>query len=84
MVLGGTPIARRSEVRAAIVAVNRVGINLNQLVKLANTGVVLSPALLRELRAVRAEIDALRQAFLAALRGEPPEALEAGDPEAGA
>jgi hypothetical protein len=62
---------------SAIVAVNRVGGNLNQVVKLANTGIVLPPDLLRELHAVRAEIDALRQAFLASLRGEPPEASEA-------
>jgi len=70
LVLGGTPIARRSEVRSAIVAVNRVGTNLNQLVKLANSGILLPPELLRELHAVRAEIGTLRQAFLAALRGE--------------
>jgi len=77
VVLGGTPVVRRSEVRSAIVAVNRVGGNLNQVVKLANTGVVLPPDLLREVHAVRAEIDALRQAFLASLRGEPSEAPEA-------
>ena len=69
--LGGTPIARRSEVRSAIVAVNRVGTNLNQLVKLANSGILLPPELLREIHAVRAEIGTLRQAFLAALRDEP-------------
>jgi mobilization protein MobC len=68
---GGTPIARSSEVRSAIVAVNRVGTNLNQLVKLANSGILLPPELLREIHAVRAEIGALRQAFLAALRDEP-------------
>ena len=71
LVLGGTPIARRSEVRSAIVAVNRVGTNLNQLVKLANSGILLPPELLREIHAVRAEIATLRQAFLAALRDEP-------------
>jgi len=71
LVLGGTPIARRSEVRSAIVAVNRVGTNLNQLVKLANSGILLPPELLREIHAVRAEIGTLRQAFLAALRDEP-------------
>ena len=71
LVLGGTPIARRSEVRSAIVAVNRVGTNLNQLVKLANSGILLPPELLREIHAVRAEIGTLRQAFLAALREEP-------------
>ncbi|HXO41758.1 MAG TPA: plasmid mobilization relaxosome protein MobC [Thermoanaerobaculia bacterium] len=70
LVLGGTPIARRSEVRSAIVAVNRVGTNLNQLVKLANSGILLPPELLREIHAVRAEIGTLRQAFLAALRDE--------------
>jgi hypothetical protein len=74
LALGGTPVARRSEVRAAIVAVNRVGNNLNQLMKLANSGLVLQPDLLRETAALRAEIDALRQAFLAALRGEPDQA----------
>jgi hypothetical protein len=70
LVLGGTPVARRSEVRSAIVAVNRVGGNLNQVVKLANSGIVLAPDLLREVSAVRAEIGALREAFLAALRGD--------------
>ena len=71
LVLGGTPIARRSEVRSAIVAVNRVGTNLNQLVKLANSGILLPPDLLQEIHAVRTEIGTLRQAFLAALRDEP-------------
>jgi hypothetical protein len=85
LVLGGTPVARRSEVRSAIVAINRVGGNLNQLVKLANSGVVLLPDLLREVTGARAEIDTLRQALLAALRGDPTAAIAAatiptGDP----
>jgi hypothetical protein len=71
LVLGGTPLARRSEVRSAIVAVNRVGTNLNQLVKLASSGLLLPPELLRAIHALRAEIGTLRQAFLAALRDEP-------------
>ncbi len=78
LVRGGTPVARRSEVRSAIVAVNRVGTNLNQLVKLANSGTPMPGALLRAVRAVGAEIDGLRQAFLAALRGDPGEPEELG------
>jgi len=64
--LGVKPIARRPELRSAIVAVNRVGNNLNQLVKLSHTGVVLAPDLLRVVRQVLVELHALRAAFLRA------------------
>ncbi len=64
VVLGVTPVARRPLAHAAIVAINRVGNNLNQLVHLAHTGVVLAPDLLRALTAVLAEIRALRDALL--------------------
>jgi hypothetical protein len=43
VVLGVKPVARIPETRRALAAVNRVGNNLNQLVKLAHSGVVLAP-----------------------------------------
>src|SRR6202521_1827710 len=64
--LGVKPIARRPELRSAIVAVNRVGNNLNQLVKLAHTGVVLAPDLARVVREVLVELHALQRALLRA------------------
>ena len=70
VVLGVKPIARRPELRSAIVAVNRVGNNLNQLVKLAHTGVVLAPELVRVVREVLAELHALQRAFLRADSGD--------------
>jgi hypothetical protein len=69
VVLGVKPIARRPLAHSAIVAVNRVGINLNQLVKLANSGVVLTPELLAVVRHVLAEVRAVRNALLRADAG---------------
>jgi Bacterial mobilisation protein (MobC) len=68
--LGVKPIARRPELRSAIVAVNRVGNNLNQLVKLAHTGVVLAPDLVRVVREVLVELHALQRALLRADAGD--------------
>ncbi|HEY6322832.1 MAG TPA: plasmid mobilization relaxosome protein MobC [Thermoanaerobaculia bacterium] len=76
VVLGVKPIARRPELRSAIVAVNRVGNNLNQLVKLAHTGVVLAPELARVVREVLVELHALQKALLRADAGD------AGEPSA--
>jgi hypothetical protein len=65
VVLGVKPVARIPDSRAAIVAVNRVGNNLNQLVKLAHSGVVLTPELLRVIHDVLGEIRTMRDALLA-------------------
>jgi hypothetical protein len=64
LVLGVKPIARIPAIRSALVAVNRVGTNLNQLVKLANSGVVLAPDLIRVIHEVLAEIYAVQMMFL--------------------
>ena len=66
VVLGFTPSPRRPLERSAIVAVNRVGNNLNQLVHLANSGMLLPPDLLRAIAQVRAEIHALQDALFRA------------------
>jgi hypothetical protein len=64
LALGVKPIARIPATRSAIVAVNRVGTNLNQLVKLANSGVVLTPELVGVILEVRAEIQAMAKKLL--------------------
>src|ERR1700687_2305003 len=66
LVLGFNPSPRRPLVRSAIVAVNRVGNNLNQLVHLANSGIILAPDLIRAVAAVLAEIHALQDVLLRA------------------
>lgn len=76
VVLGLKPIARRPEIRSAIVAVNRVGNNLNQLVKLANSGVVLAPELVLVVREVLAENRTMLQKLLRVDSGDdrqPPD-----------
>ncbi|HXM71058.1 MAG TPA: plasmid mobilization relaxosome protein MobC, partial [Thermoanaerobaculia bacterium] len=73
VVLGVKPVARMPATRAAIVAVNRVGNNLNQLVKVANSGVVLAPDLLRVVREVLAVIWALQERLFRADSGDDPE-----------
>ena len=70
VVLGATPRARRPELRSAIVAVNRVGNNLNQLVRLANSGVVLSPELVGAVHDVLVELRALQKSQLRADAGD--------------
>jgi hypothetical protein len=64
VILGVKPVARIPDSRAAIVAINRVGNNLNQLVKLAHSGVVLTPELLRVIHDVLGEIRTMRDALL--------------------
>jgi hypothetical protein len=71
VVLGVTPAARRPLSHAAIVAVNRVGNNLNQLVHLAHTGVVLPPDLRRAVEEVRRTVQALRDTLLSADLADP-------------
>src|ERR1700680_323695 len=75
LVLGFRPIARRPPARSAIVAVNRVGANLNQLLRLAGDGIVLAPDLIHAVAAVLDEIHSLRDALLradAAGASDPP------------
>jgi len=64
---GLPPAPRRPLTRSAIVALNRVGNNLNQLTKLAHGGVLLPADLFAAVRAVHHEVRALREA----LEGEP-------------
>jgi hypothetical protein len=80
VVLGFHPVARRPETRSAIVAVNRVGNNLNQLVHLANSGIVLTPALLRAVAEVLAEIHALRAQLLEADSADGADPADAPEP----
>jgi Bacterial mobilisation protein (MobC) len=78
-VLGVTPVARRPVAHAAVVALNRLGNNLNQLVHLAHTGVLLPPDLHRAVAAALGQVLALRDALLDADRtgaDEPPEPPE--------
>jgi hypothetical protein len=64
VILGVKPIARRPLAHSAIVAVNRVGTNLNQLVHLANSGTVLTPELLAIIHQTLAEVRSLRRTLL--------------------
>ncbi len=66
LVLGFKPIARRPLARSAIVAVNRVDANLNQLVQLASNGVILAPELMHAVATVLEKILSLRDALLKA------------------
>jgi hypothetical protein len=66
LVLGFKPIARRPLARSAIVAVNRVDANLNQLVQLASNGVILAPELMHAVATVLEKILPLRDALLKA------------------
>lgn len=76
VVLGVKPIARIPATSAAIVAVNRVGNNLNQLVKLANSGIILAPDLMRAVGDVLAEIQALQERLFRAYSGDKPNPAE--------
>ena len=64
---GLPPAPRRPLTRSAIVALNRVGNNLNQLTRLAHGGALMPADLFAALRAVHQEVRALREA----LEGEP-------------
>jgi hypothetical protein len=66
LVLGTTPSDRRPDVRAAIVALNRLGNNLNQLTKLAHGGTLLPRDLHLAVEQVLAEVRRLRDALLEA------------------
>ena len=66
LILGFKPIARRPLARSAIVAVNRTGASLNQLVQLTSKGIILTPDLTQAVAGVLEEIHALRDALLRA------------------
>jgi hypothetical protein len=70
VVLGVKLVARRPEIRSLIVAVNRVGNNLNQLVKLANSGVVVTPDLVRAVQEVLVEMQGVRKVLFRVDAGE--------------
>lgn len=69
LVRGRPPTARWPLARAAIVQLARAGNNLNQLVKLAHSGTLLSAALLGAVRSVLAEVRAVRRALQDEPRG---------------
>ncbi len=69
LVRGRPPTARWPLARAAIVQLARAGNNLNQLVKLAHSGTLLSAALLGAVQSVQAEVRAVRRALQDEPRG---------------
>jgi uncharacterized protein (DUF1778 family) len=73
---GRKPNPRRPSVRSAIVAVNRAGNNLNQVVQLASHGTLLAPDLSSAVAALRKDIHALRDALLTADATAAPEVPE--------
>jgi hypothetical protein len=66
LIVGLKPIARRPLAHSAIVALNRAGATLNQLVELANRGTLLPPDLMHAVAGLLREIRALRDALLEA------------------
>ena len=68
---GDTPTARRPQVHAALVALSRVGNNLNQLTRLAHGGTLISRDLYRAIEALRVEVYQVRAEILSALEGSP-------------
>ncbi len=66
-VLGAAPVLRRgSNVRPAIVALNRVGNNLNQLTRLANQGMPFPAEVAAAVSGVLAEVRRMRDTLLEA------------------
>jgi hypothetical protein len=68
---GISPCAHRPQAHAALVALSRVGNNLNQLTRLAHGGTLMSRDLFGAIEALRAEVNQLRGDILAALEGFP-------------
>jgi hypothetical protein len=68
---GTTPSARRPEVHAALVALSRIGNNLNQLTRLAHGGTLFAGDLFRAIAALRVEVYRVREEILAALESRP-------------
>lgn len=73
VILGAVPAVRRSPVRAAIVAVNRAAIDLDQLLRLADHGTLVAPDLQRAAAQILVEVRALRAALLLVDAGASPE-----------
>ena len=63
---GSTPSARRPEAHAAVVALSRVGNNLNQLTRLAHGGTLVPRDLFLAIEALRTEVYRVREEILAA------------------
>jgi hypothetical protein len=63
---GSTPSARRPAAREAVVALSRVGNNLNQLTRLAHGGTLIPTDLFRAIEALRVEVYRVRKEILAA------------------
>lgn len=63
---GSTPSARRPAAREAVVALSRVGNNLNQLTRLAHGGTLIPADLFRAIEALRVEVYRVRAEILAA------------------
>ena len=61
-----TTLAVLPSARAAVVALSRVGNNLNQLTRLAHGGTLLSRDLFSAIEVLRAEIHRLREEILGA------------------
>jgi len=68
---GSTPSPRRSEAHAAVVALSRVGNNLNQLTRLAHGGTLLTRELYGAIDALRVEVYRVRAEILAAEEERP-------------
>jgi len=66
VILGSKPRERRPLVRSAIVAVNRIGKQLNQVVQLANRGTPLAPELMNAVTGLLDTIHTLREELLTA------------------
>ncbi len=66
---GSPPSLRRPDARAAVMALSRVGNNLNQLTRLAHGGTLLSRDLSFAVETLRAEVYRVRDAILAAQGG---------------
>jgi hypothetical protein len=66
---GATPSPRRAEAHAAVVALSRVGNNLNQLARLAHGGTLISRDLYCAIEALRVEVYQVRKEILSAIEG---------------
>lgn len=66
IIRGSTPSARRPAAREAVVALSRVGNNLNQLTRLAHGGTLIPADLFRAIEALRVEVYRVREEILAA------------------
>jgi len=68
---GATPSPRRAEAHAAVVALSRIGNNLNQLTRLAHDGTLIPRDLYRAIEALRDEVYQVREEILSLWEGRP-------------